>query len=106
MQDEYCLRVLCLQKCSMMSPAPLKNPLHFKGFPDNLQAIRNIVFLLMNETHALSLACPAWSRLVAVSLAHLVSGAPAVYGWIGRREQSLCPLLSPSLSCASNEQSN
>ena len=40
----------------MMSPALLKNSLLFKGFSDNLQAIRNIVFLLMAETHALSLA--------------------------------------------------
>ena len=89
-----------------MSAALLKYSLHFKGFPDNLQAIRNIVFLLMDETHALSLGFLAWSQSVAVPMAHLVSGAPAVYGWMGLREQSLCPLLPLSLSSAGNEQSN
>ena len=45
----------------------------------------------MDETHALCLTFLAWSRSVAVPLAHLVSGAPAVYGcaWLDRPQGTI-----------------
>jgi len=75
-----------------MSPALLISSPHLKEFPDNLRAIRN--FFSINEPHALCLAFYACSVAVEVSLAHLLSGVTAMYGWVGHKKTIIMPTAS------------
>ena len=106
MKDEYCLKVSASLKLWDDVSSPLNNSLHFKGFPDNLKAIRNIFFI----NGRASCSFPGISSML--SCCGKILGPSTVrhnsYTWLGRPEGNnhSCPLLPPSLSCADNEQSN